>query len=237
MAGFEWLAETSSLREPFPQACRLEAFEYVRRQLPHLNSTNGLVRGVFGVALHALDDAKVENIEAELDSLAAAVNVRGTTTQPTALVTRLHQVLFEDRGFGGPPKDKYYNPLNSYLPAVFNLRYGLPITLGLVYKAVAERIGLEVEGIFLPGHFLVRVRDGQGWLIVDPFHRGRVLSPQEAWEMIGGSFASHDLLPIGSNKQWLIRVITNLVQVFEAMRSEVDLHAMRELLALVQSHG
>ena len=45
----------------------------------------------------------------------------------------------------------YSSPLNSYLPAVLETRRGIPITLALIYKAVAERVGLEVDGINLPG--------------------------------------------------------------------------------------
>ena len=230
-----------------PAACRPEAFQYVRKQLQQLDSTHGLVHCVFGVSLHALDDACPQKLDRELDRLAALVrqqcssanSVRGNRT---SLITYLHEVLFEQEGFGGAPQERYYSPLNSYLPAVFGLKHGLPITLGVVYKAVAERVGLPVEGIFSPGHFLLRVRDQQGWLIVDPYHRGRILTVPEACQLISsivGEVLTPDPrhLPIATNKQWVRRVIVNLVQVFQAMRLEHDLQAMQELLTLVEEHG
>jgi regulator of sirC expression with transglutaminase-like and TPR domain len=112
----------------------------------------------------------------------------------------------------------------------------------VVYKAVAERVGLPVEGIFSPGHFLLRVQDQQGWLIVDPYHRGRILTVAEACQLISGIVGESLTpdprhLPVATNKQWVRRVIVNLVQVFTAMRLEHDLQAMHELLTLVEEHG
>jgi regulator of sirC expression with transglutaminase-like and TPR domain len=230
-----------------PAACRPEAFHYIRQQLPRLASTQGLVHCVFGVSLHALDDACPQTLDRELDRLAALVrrqcsSANSSRGNRTSLITYLHEVLFEQEGFGGAPQERYYNPLNSYLPAVFRLKHGLPITLGVVYKAVAERVGLPVEGIFSRGHFLVRVQDQQGWLIVDPYHRGRILTVAEACQFISGIVGEPlqpDLrhLPPASHKQWLQRVIVNLMHVFEAMQLEHDLKAMQELLTLVDEHG
>lgn len=230
-----------------PAACRQEAFQYVRQQLPRLDSTHGLVHCVFGVSLHALDDACPDAVDRELDRLADLVRQQCSSANSpqgnrTSLITYLHEVLFEQEGFGGAPQERYYNPLNSYLPAVFGLKHGLPITLGVVYKAVAERVGLPVEGIFSPGHFLLRVKDQQGWLIVDPYHRGRILTVAEACELISSIVGETLLpdprhLPVASNKQWVRRVIVNLVQLFSAMKLEHDLQAMHELLALVEEQG
>jgi regulator of sirC expression with transglutaminase-like and TPR domain len=202
---------------------------------------------VFGVSLHALDDACPRALDREFDRLAGLVrepcsSANSPRGNRTSLITYLHEVLFEQEGFGGAPQEQYYSPLNSYLPAVFRLKHGLPITLGVVYKAVAERVGLPVEGIFSAGHFLLRVQDQQGWLIVDPYHRGRILTVAEACQLISGIVGEvlqpdprH--LPTASNKQWLRRVIVNLMHVFGAMKLQHDLQAMEELLTLVEEHG
>lgn len=231
----------------FPVACRPEAFQYVRQQLRRLDSTDGLVHCVLGVSLHALDDISPQAMDRELDRIAALVREQCSSANSpranrTSLITYLHEVLFEQEGFVGVPQERYYNPLNSYLPAVVRLKHGLPITLGVIYKAVAERVGLPVEGIFSRGHFLLRVQDQQGWLIVDPYHRGRILTVSEACQFISsivGEPLDADVrhLPTASNKQWVQRVIVNLMQVFHAMHLEHDLRAMNELLALVEGHS
>src|SRR5207253_2280148 len=102
----------------------------------------------------------------------------------------------------------YYSPANSYLPEVLRTRRGLPITLVLIYKCVAERIGLEVQGINSPGHFLAAVRRGErnknaekrgGWMYVDPFYGGELLNRDDVCRRIAETTG---LLPADSG-QWL----------------------------------
>ncbi len=78
---------------------------------------------------------------------------RVSSGNPKALIARLHQVLFDERGFTGNADD-YYAPENSYLPCVLESRRGIPVTLSLIYKSVAQRVGLSARGINTPAHFL-----------------------------------------------------------------------------------
>src|SRR5687767_3079355 len=59
----------------------------------------------------------------------------------------------------------YYDIDNSLLPSVIQSRLGIPITLSLVYMLVGQRAGLKIDGVGLPGHFLVRHAD----IFLDPF--------------------------------------------------------------------
>ena len=53
---------------------------------------------------------------------------------------------------------------------VLQRQVGIPITLGLVYMAVAQRLGLHLHGLNLPGHFMVGNHvEGVTNLLVDPF--------------------------------------------------------------------
>jgi ABC-type dipeptide/oligopeptide/nickel transport system ATPase component len=95
----------------------------------------------------------------------------------------MHAVLFEEEGFAGN-LDRYYNALNSYLPAALNTRHGVPILLSLIYKVVGQWAGLTVKGINAPGHFMVRVRCDNAWMIVDPFFGGQMLTRDEAFDRL-----------------------------------------------------
>ena len=90
----------------------------------------------------------------------------------------LARYLGQEQGLGGCGED-YYHPRNGYLPWAMEFRCGLPITLSLIYILVGARLGIPVEGIAAPGHFLARL-DG---IIFDPYRQGRMLSDGE-WEMI-----------------------------------------------------
>jgi regulator of sirC expression with transglutaminase-like and TPR domain len=93
-------------------------------------------------------------------------------------VNCLAHYLSRTQGLAGNSSD-YYHPRNGYLPWVIEFRSGLPITVTLVYMLVGMRLGIPVEGIGAPGHFLARLDD----VIFDPYYKGRILTEGE-WDMI-----------------------------------------------------
>jgi regulator of sirC expression with transglutaminase-like and TPR domain len=116
----------------------------------------------------------VEAYLSELDAMAheARSYLRGDLG---ARVTGLCRYLCHEMGFRGNKQD-YYDPRNSYLNLVLDCRLGIPITLSAVAMAVGSRAGLNIEGVGLPGHFVVKaVEDGQE-VLFDPFHGGRRLT-------------------------------------------------------------
>ncbi|HZT58569.1 MAG TPA: transglutaminase-like domain-containing protein [Pyrinomonadaceae bacterium] len=85
-------------------------------------------------------------------------------------VEALNRYLFDEQRFEGNESD-YYDPRNSMLHRVLERRVGIPITLSIIYIEVGRRAGLSVEGVGLPGHFIVRAEDEDGSVLVDPFNR------------------------------------------------------------------
>ena len=221
-----------------PRYCRRAAYECFAERARDLESTGALIAAATAVAMHALDDVHLGVVEERIESLAASVRRNVQSTNRSAVMAHLHTVLFEQEGFAGNRAD-YYDPANSYLPRVLSSRRGIPITLALVYKAVAERLGLGVRGIGAPGHFLVRVEDEDGALLVDPFHQGRVLSTEEAYRLMEGSLGTavprtEELLrPVG-HAEWLARLLRNLEAIHSKRAQPRDAAAMQELRLLVE---
>jgi len=128
----------------------------------------------------------------------------------------LNRVLFHEYGFRGNTED-YEDPLNSCIEAVLRRRKGLPVTLSAVYILVGQRLGLELEPIGLPGHFLVGCFQGSQPLYIDPFERGRFRTVEEIREIlirhhVAPEFHHLAPLPVG---EVLCRVCRNLVGHFE----------------------
>ncbi|MEM7141432.1 MAG: transglutaminase-like domain-containing protein [Actinomycetota bacterium] len=99
---------------------------------------------------------------AMLDRLAASC--------PAPTVDALVRHVFVDEGFEGDRRD-YHDPRNSYLDEVLRRRVGMPITLSVVLVEIARRLDIDLVGVGMPGHFLVReVDDPEGF--IDPFHAG-----------------------------------------------------------------
>jgi regulator of sirC expression with transglutaminase-like and TPR domain len=123
------------------------------------------------------------------------------------------RLLYDDEGFHGNEQD-YYDPRNSYLNEVLRRRTGIPITLAILYLAVAERAGLPCYGVGTPGHFLVGCDTAEGALYVDPFIKGDVLRGGECRrrvEAISGRGAwSPEVLAPAAHRDIAARVLRNL---------------------------
>jgi regulator of sirC expression with transglutaminase-like and TPR domain len=185
------------------------------------------------------DKSDPAKVDAKLQGYADKIRSRVRGGQPQAVLAHLHEFLFEQKKLRGNTDD-YYNPSNSYLPAVLETKQGLPITLSLIYKLVAERLGLRCWGVGLPGHFLVAVQDaGPGSAaLIDPFTAGRVLSSDEAHDRMKEMFGpdvewSEELLRPASNRHWLTRMLQNLLNVFGSAGNFNDVAAVLEMEMLL----
>jgi regulator of sirC expression with transglutaminase-like and TPR domain len=83
-------------------------------------------------------------------------------------------VLGERHGFLGNTSD-YGDPRNSMLDRVLARGTGLPITLSILWIAVARRAGFVLDGVGLPGHYVVGHFGADPPLLLDPFRGGVVL--------------------------------------------------------------
>jgi regulator of sirC expression with transglutaminase-like and TPR domain len=163
----------------------------------------------------ALDLAAVARA---LDSLGAAAREQlAREPEGAARVERLNRFLFSEQGFSAA--SDYYDPRNSYLNEVLARRCGIPITLALVYVAVARRAGLDARGVAFPGHFLVRCPGRDEERIVDAFH-GRTISFAECEARLAhavgpGTPLRPELhLRDASARETLVRMLANLQRIF-----------------------
>ena len=219
--------------DQIPNFCRPLAYEHFGRQLDSLDTTASLVQAAVALSMHELDGIDPDQIAGRLDKLSARIGGRVHSGNQQALLAHLHDVLFVEEGFAGNT-EQYYSAENSYLPVVLQTKRGLPIVLALIYKAVAEGVGLDVQGINSPGHFLVRVKSGEEWMFIDPFFHGQSLSRDEAFarlEQMGGREVPRDeqILSPATHQQWLSRMLANLQAQFANEGRQDDLAAMTEL--------
>lgn len=223
-----------------PAYCRGLAFREFARALPEAHTPDGLFRAAWAIALHDMPDAQLATGQRAVEQLADAVCKRVRSNSTEALLAHLHDVLFDVAGFDGNIED-YYAAGNSYLPEVLETRRGLPITLALIYRTVAARIGLTVHGINAPGHFLAEVETGRGprgMMYIDPFSSGRVLTLDEALERVAEATRREieptpAMLARATPRQWLARMLHNLQAIYGATGRERDVFAMQELEQLL----
>ena len=135
-----------------------------------------------------------------------------------AVIHALNDVLFKQEQFHGNRTD-YYNPANSFLNKVLEDHTGIPISLSVLYMEVSRRVGLHIEGIGLPFHFMVRCSSPEGYLYIDVFDNGKLLNEQQCRESIyriGGrkiKIPARLFEPV-AHKQLLSRMLQNLKHIY-----------------------
>ncbi len=166
----------------------------------------------------------------EIDRLARLVAERlPKSAKPQAKIETLNKFLFKERGFHGSHSE-YYSRSNSYLNEVIDDREGLPITLSVLYIEIARRLKLNVVGVPLPGHFVVRHEPkGEPPQIIDVF-AGKLMSREEAEAKVkkitGRAAQESDFEPV-TKKAIAVRMLHNLLNV---AKSERDGDAMLRYL-------
>ena len=195
-----------------------------------------LARASLLVACEEYPELEVDRYLERLDTMADGVRGRlGGSPQET--IAALNRVLFEEQGFKGNTRE-YYDPRNSFLNDVLDRRTGIPITLSTVYIAVGRRAGASVEGVGLPGHFVVRVSTPGGEALVDPFNAGALLTPEDCQERLDRIYGGRVRMAAGMLAPCPARaVLTRTVRNLKAIYTKAEDHerALRtaELLVLL----
>ena len=156
---------------------------------------------------------------------------------PFALSRLLRGVLVDDLGLRGDVDD-YSATRNCCLHQVLARRRGMPILLCCVWVEVGRRAGLPVDGIGMPGHFLVRVGGAVG-VHVDPFAGGQELSREGCralHDRIAGPRArwNDDFLGVSSTDQVLERVLNNLAASTRDERDAAGSYRVATFLAALR---
>ena len=129
----------------------------------------------------------------------------------------LNRVLFHEWGFHCNV-EHYTDPKNSFLDQVLERRTGIPLSLSLVYLLVAGRLGLELEPVSLPGHFIVGCFVDDLPFFIDPFDRGVFRDAGDVFDMLRANNITpkaSDLAPTPV-REVLCRSCRNLVNHYTA---------------------
>ena len=186
-----------------------------------------LARACLLIAQDAYPKLEVERYMDEIESMAS--RLRAGLPQNCGAeerVVALNQFLYDDLGYWGNTED-YDDPRNSYLNEVIDRKTGSPITMSILYMELGRRIGLPLEGVSFPGHFLVRLPLRGGMLVLDPFAGGapqsedelrtrvkRVIPDGVADDLPAAELPLDQFLEPATNRQILSRVLRNLKAIY-----------------------
>ena len=184
-----------------------------------------------------------EHYEEQLEAWAATLEARvHPAAEPRAQLEAASALLFGELGFHGN-EDDYSDPRNLLLDHVIERRTGIPVTLAILYVEVCRRAGLNVRGVGLPGHVVVRhaqaaapSEEHEATPYVDVFRGGALLSVDDCERIVrsiyGGRtpFEAHSLDMV-TPRQLLQRLLHNLKA--GALRSGDEARAERAIELLL----
>lgn len=183
-------------------------------------------------------DAYLERIQLWADEILSTLP---KDADEAARLAAMDRYLFEELGVHGS-RHEYYTRANSYINEVIEDREGLPITLSVLYIEVGKRLNLNIQGIGMPGHFVVQFipsatpTDSE---MIDPFEHGKRLSEEDIINRL--TEARFPNLPQFRTPQTPVqiceRMIGNLLGLAESERDEAAvLRYLETLVTLVPTN-
>jgi regulator of sirC expression with transglutaminase-like and TPR domain len=165
---------------------------------------------------------------ARLDELAAQIGPADTG--------EVCRFVFETLGVRGD-RETYDDPRNSYLDQVLSRRLGIPISLSVLLMEIGRRCGVQLEGVGMPGHFLLR-DPGEPEVLIYAFSGGRRLDHAACAELLRSVAGTEaQLLPgylarVGT-LSILARMLANLDHGFRRRDDKSGLHWVTRLRAAI----
>jgi regulator of sirC expression with transglutaminase-like and TPR domain len=200
---------------PGSDGIRADFIQMLRRPEPAIE----LARAALLIAAESDPDVDVDGELRTLGSwaeeLARRLDPEWNNLQKLA---RLRSFLFEELGFRGDRQD-YFSPSNSLLHEVLKRRLGIPLTLSIVFLEVGWGVGIPLEGVDFPGHFMVRLTGEPRDLVLDPFRRGMSVHEEDCrhilLETTGGrlEFDARLLASVGK-RGMIVRLLNNLKSAY-----------------------
>lgn len=197
-----------------------------------------LCKAALAIATSEYPDLNIEEWLARLEEIATAVELRlGAEKNHYRILAAINTVLFKEMGYQGN-RDDYYDPRNSFLNEVIERRRGIPITLSVLYIEVARRIGLSLQGVGFPGHFLIKYDDGKEEIIIDAFNSGEVLTQEDLEKLLqqlyGGKPAFDPAYVSAITKRQILqRMLNNLKNIYLQSNQYVKSLAIVEQLLIL----
>lgn len=212
MTAFTWLNDSMSTLQQF------EKDEQFMRLVRRERDVDLVV-----AALEIARDAQPElDFEPTLRKLRSAVS---EITRPVAMagdeVSELNvlvEFLTDELNLHGT-QENFDSADSSYLNCVLDTGRGIPISLSVIYMAVANELGIPLVGVSAPSHFLTQLQTDRGVLYVDAFRQGHIMDENECIQWL------HELteLPVDeirptlkptNERRIIVRMLSNLKAVF-----------------------
>jgi len=218
-----------------------ESLERLKRILDAPESEADLAEAALLLAQEEYPQLDVQAYLRRLDEMARAVRDTLPANAPAAeIILALNRYLFQEEGFDGDAAN-FYDPRNSFINQVLERKIGIPITLSIIYIEIGQRLGLPLQGVSFPGHFLVKLSVESGEIVLDPFSGGVSLGRDELEQQLAqtqgdkesAKIPLEEWLVTATKKDILVRMLRNLKVIYaHADQLEKTLSVINRILLI-----
>ena len=191
-----------------------------------------------------LDDVEVR---ARIDQIARDVWLE-INEDLTALekVKVINHVLFDILEFA-PNRAELHAPQNFFVNTLLETKKGSPVSMGILYILIAQRLDIPIFGVNLPQHFILAYAQGNAVVpgelptaeevlfYLNPFNRGAVFTRNEIELFLKQIKLSPDPAHYTPcpNQVIIRRLLTNLVFTYESLKKKEKAGELGRLLGLL----
>lgn len=200
-------------------------FEGFRTLLNNSLEDINLEKGMFLISYWSDSSVDCYAMKRTMDEISQSVSAGiPESGHPLAFLDHVSHYLFREFNISGNNED-YYNPHNSYLHKLFETRKGIPITIGILYMLICNRLQLPVYGVPLPGHFILKYYNGEDEIFFDPFYEGKIYSRQMCLNYLKNVKLKNaeQVLNGCSNYDIVIRILKNLRLVYSSYQNNPEM--------------
>jgi regulator of sirC expression with transglutaminase-like and TPR domain len=182
---------------------------------------------------------KVPEVVSRLDQMSEEIARNFPVSgHPLSFFDHINFYLFNKYNFQGNSAD-FYNPDNSFIDKVLENGQGIPITLSALYIFIAGRLGLQMSGIPMPAHFIVKYQADNDEIFLDPFFAGKIYSREECLQYLDQTkIEDKDQILEGcSNYEMILRMMRNIYLVYSSYKENPQKTAEIEvLMGMLEGH-
>jgi len=205
-----------------------------------------ILEGAYLIAKYQYPDLKFEYIEKLFETIRKDVWLEINNNLTALEKTRvINHIIYEIHSFAGNSSN-FYAPQNSYINLVLESKKGNPLTLGIIYIAIAQKLDLPIYGVSMPKNFILAYIDqynieftnnNEVLFYINPYNKGTVLGKRE----IDYFLKQQKLEPLKSyyhpcsNIEIIKKLILNLVYSYEKLGYPEKVEDMQKLYSILNS--
>ncbi len=211
------------------------------------NGAESILDGAVYLSQFQFPELQVQTVDTEIEKIRKDVWLE-INNNLTALekVKVLNYIIFEIHKFRRNTTN-FYSPQNSYINSVIESKRGTPISLSVVYLAVAHKLNMPIYGVNLPKNFILAYKDeyrqydsndeqNDILFYINPYNKGAVLGKREIDYFIQQQQLEkrREYYTPCSNVDIIVRLINNLMVSYEKIDYPEKVDKLKELLVSIE---